>query len=458
MSSLSILPGSSPSPIPKAGLVAQPVGAECVVYDPDADSLHLLDEISTKVWSRLDGRTSIETAADTLAVEFGADPEQVRRDIEALVADLVTKGLLVEQQPRTGTPACRVVTSSMSARLLLESQLRQLDEFAWSVVAGDDDGYRPPPGIESVRLPMRRELAPGDVRAFFRFVRLFRKRRFAVVQTHTPKASMLALPAARIARTPAIYTVHGAMYFRGNGRVRNILGWLFERWCCSWANHVLVQSEEDLETLPQVRICRRSKVHYLGNGIRLDRFTPVSPPPPTEQPVVLMISRLVAEKGCRDFIELARRCAGRARFVHVGPTEPDQSDRLTAEELDAATAWVTFIGAVNDVRPHIAAADLIVLPSYREGIPRAVMEAAATGRPVVAYDIRGVREVVPDQKLLAEVGNLSSLVNAVGRLLDDAHLRERAGRDCQEWVRARFSEDAVVTRVREFYAQHLDIS
>ena len=93
---------------------------------------------------------------------------------------------------------------------------------------------------------------------------------------------------------------------------------------------------------------------------------------------------------------LAARSAGQADFVHVGPSEHDQSDALTEEEVAAASAsgTVRFVGAVDDVRPYLASATVVVLPSYREGIPRVAMEAAAMGRPVVAYDIRGVREVI----------------------------------------------------------------
>ena len=111
---------------------------------------------------------------------------------------------------------------------------------------------------------------------------------------------------------------------------------------------------------------------------------------------MMMVSRLVLEKGCQTSWTWRPPCPGQADFVHVGPFEHDQSDALSDEVVAAASAsgTVTFVGAVDDVRPYLASADLVVLPSYREGIPRAVMEAAVMGRPVVAYDIRGVREVL----------------------------------------------------------------
>jgi glycosyltransferase involved in cell wall biosynthesis len=355
---------------------------------------------------------------------------------------------------RHDADACRVVTASISARLLLARQLEALQDMRWALVSGDDVDD-PPAGVRACTVPMRRELAWSDARSFLRLLRLFRTRRFRFVQTHTPKASMLALPAARLSGTPAVYTIHGAMYFRGHGFLPNLLGWTFERWCCSWANDVLVQSREDLVALPQARICPAAKISYVGNGIDLARFTHVAPPVPGRaRPTVLMVSRLVAEKGCRDFLSVAEQLHERADFVHVGPREADQRDRLTDAEVLRASRWVRFVGEVSDVGPYLAAADVVLLPSYREGIPRAAMEAAATGRPVVGYDVRGVREVIPPESgLLCAPGDVDALVSIVARLLSSEHHRRAQGRACREWVVQRFSEDAVMERLREFYSE-----
>jgi glycosyltransferase involved in cell wall biosynthesis len=342
----------------------------------------------------------------------------------------------------------------MTARLLLARQLRSLDDIAWSIVSGDDyEGA--PEGVAVDVVPIRREFALTDVPAFFRLWRLFRRRRFSFVQTHTPKASFLGLPAARLSGTAAVYTVHGALFFRENARKANMLGWLFERWCCSWADHVLVQSREDQDVLSRVRICPARKLRFVGNGVELARFAePSQGAEPAGAPLVLMVSRLVGEKGCRDFVEVARVLHGRARFVHVGPIERDQSDALSEDELEAASDVVTFVGAVEDVRPYLASADVVVLPSYREGIPRVAMEAAAAGRPVVAYDVRGVREVVDGGTgLLVPRGDRRALAKVVERLLVDAASRQALGDHCQAWVMARFSEDDVIARLRRLYAE-----
>jgi glycosyltransferase involved in cell wall biosynthesis len=342
----------------------------------------------------------------------------------------------------------------MTARLLLGHQLQALDEVSWSVVTGDAFADAPS-GLAVEVVPIRREFALSDVVAFVRLWRYFRRQRFDFAQTHTPKASFLGLPAARLSGTTAIYTIHGALYFRDNSRVANLMGWLFERWCCTWADIVLVQSREDERVLPRAHVCRAGKIRYIGNGVVLDRFTaPVAPVGPSSSPQVLMVSRLVREKGCADYLGLARDLHGRAEFVHVGPVERDQRDALTSAEMAAAAGDVSFVGAVNDVRPYLAAADIVVLPSYREGIPRVAMEAAAAGRPVVAYDVRGVREVLdPASGLLVPRGDTVALAAVVDALLKDPERRAALGRACQARVLERFSEADVIARLRGVYAE-----
>ena len=164
-----------------------------------------------------------------------------------------------------------MVTTSLTARVLLANQLRSMPEIDWTVVSGD--AYdEPPEGVAVEVVPIRREFALSDFASFHRLWRYLRRQRFDFVQTHTPKASFLGLPAARLAGTPALYTIHGALYFGDNSRMANVLGWCFERWCCTWADRVLVQSREDESALPAAGICRRGKLDYVGNGIVMDRF------------------------------------------------------------------------------------------------------------------------------------------------------------------------------------------
>jgi glycosyltransferase involved in cell wall biosynthesis len=360
--------------------------------------------------------------------------------------------------PTARLAACRVVSSEISARILIAEQVRQLDEYEWTIVGGDEPQGRMP-GERYVRIPMSREPAISDLRSFLSLMRWFRANRFAFVQTHTPKASLLGLPAARLAGQRTVYTMHGGLYFKGNGRIANLLGWVFERWCCSWADVVTMQSWEDTQVLPAVKVCAPRKVRYQGNGIVMERFPRRSDPGPAgrgELPVVVNISRLVVEKGCLDFFHAAEQLHGRARFVHVGPSENDQADAVDPVVIAdlAQRGIVEFVGAVDDVHPWLEAADLFVLPSFREGIPRACIEAAATGLAVVAYDVRGVREVVPASRgLLAPRGDREALTAAIARLIDDRAALAEAAEACCTHARERFDERLVYNRLRTIYAE-----
>ncbi len=140
--------------------------------------------------------------------------------------------------------------------------------------------------------------------------------------------------------------------------------------------------------------------------------------------------------------------------MHVGPAETDQSDAISAEEMTLAEKNVSFMGATQDIRPYLAASDIVVLPSYREGIPRVAMEASAAGLPVVAYDVRGVREVIdPRSGLLVRRGDTAALVRVVSDLLGDPGRRDKLGEQCRERVVERFSEDGVIERLRTFYRE-----
>lgn len=343
----------------------------------------------------------------------------------------------------------------MTARLLLANQLRSIGGISWTVVSGDafDDA---PENVTVEVVPIRRELSFSDLRSFLALRRLFRRRHFDFVQTHTPKPSLLGLPAARLAGSKAVYTIHGALYFSDNDKAGNVAGWAFEKWCCTWAHLVLVQSREDERVLPRARICAQHKLRYIGNGVVLDKFLEQVVPAPvrSSKPMVLMVSRLVKEKGCADFLEIARNLSDRASFVHVGPTEDDQRDAITAAEIARASQHVSFVGAVDDIRPYLAAADIVALPSYREGIPRVAMEAAAAGKPVVAYDVRGVREVIdPTSGLLAPRGDTAALQKVVVELLDDPERRIKLGEACRDRVVDLFSEEGVIDRLRVVYGE-----
>ena len=165
------------------------------------------------------------------------------------------------------TRGCRVVTTSLTARVLLANQLRSLPEIDWTVVSGDayDD---PPEGVASRSSPSAGSSPSPTSPSFARLWRYLRRQRFDFVQTHTPKASFLGLPAARLAGTPAIYTIHGALYFAGQRPDGQRPGLVLRAVVLRVGHRVLVQSREDETVLPAARICRRRQAGLRGQRHR----------------------------------------------------------------------------------------------------------------------------------------------------------------------------------------------
>lgn len=167
-----------------------------------------------------------------------------------------------------------------------------------------------------------------------------------------------------------------------------------------------------------------------GSGVDLKQFART---PLAEAPVFLMIARLLVSKGVLEYAEAARQLRGRypeARFVLVGPHDGG----LDAVDPAQVAEWqqqgiLDYKGPAQDVRPHIAEALVYVLPSYREGTPRSVLEAMAMGRAVVTSDAPGCRETIRDgeEGFLVEPRNATALADAMARFLDDPSLAARMG-------------------------------
>lgn len=200
--------------------------------------------------------------------------------------------------------------------------------------------------------------------------------------------------------------------------------------------------------------------HLPGSGIDLARFAVVNMPSDDEPPVFLMIARLLRDKGVIEFVDAARQIKLRRPDVRFQLLVSAGSENRTA--IDAATVqrWVEegiveYLGTTPDVRPHIAAASCVVLPSYREGAPRTLIEAAAMARPLIATDVSGCRAVIDRDVsgLLCAVRSADSLAAAIQRFLDLSHeARVAMGRAGRAKMEREFDDAIVVRAYRETIA------
>jgi glycosyltransferase involved in cell wall biosynthesis len=375
-----------------------------------------------------------------------------------------------------GLRIAQVATSGMSVRLLLLDQIKALEADGHDVVAV----CAPGPWVESVRgagvtvhtVPMERELAPlHDLRSVSALACCFRQHKFDVVHTHTPKAGLIGPIAARLARVPkVVHTVHGLLFHDRMTRLRQAIFWVPEKITATFCDHLFSQSREDVERAVRSRLCSRKKIAYLGNGIDVARFAPQVISERTEKLqevglqgsdfVVGSVGRLVKDKGFMELFAAAETLTARypqLKFVVIGPRETDQNDALNNDYMDdlQRRGVVRFVNWCDDMRPWYAAMDIFVLPSYREGVSRACMEAAAMMRPVVASDIRGCREVVLDGEtgLLVPPRDVPRLVEAIEMLHKEHKRATRMGERGRHHIVKNFNNKDVCSRLCEFYAQ-----
>jgi glycosyltransferase involved in cell wall biosynthesis len=273
-----------------------------------------------------------------------------------------------------------------------------------------------------------------------------------------------------------INTIHG-FYFHDHMRPLARRFYIaMEQIAARCSDRILSQNAEDRVTAIREHIAPDGLIRVLGNGIDLTQFDRPQLDPdaltrlraslsiPTDTPIVGFVGRLVAEKGILELFEAAQRIIAtmpRVHFMFVGIHEPDKIDGIspaTAERYSIA-AHCTFTGRRSDMPELYALMDMLVLPSHREGFPRAPMEAAAMGLPCIVTDIRGCREVVVagETGLFVPLGDAPALAEAILHLLRNPSLAASMGAKGRVLAQQRFDERLVFERVRQTYAELLQV-
>jgi len=328
---------------------------------------------------------------------------------------------------RSGVPPS-VLISANSFWNIAHFRARLVDELVGHghkvlVAAPDaDPDWARAHGAEAVGIAVDRSgLNPfTDAVLWFNYLRLFHRERSDVFLGFTAKPNIYGSLAARLAGVTSIPNVSGlGTAFMSDGPLSRFVSLLY-RIAFRACPVVFFQNPDDRDLFLARGIVRPAQARLLpGSGIDLDRFAPA--PLPASLPVqFLFIGRLLGDKGVRDFVAAARLLKSEHpdwRFQLLGPIDEGNRSGIRENEL---RKWieegvVNHLGHAEDVRPHIAAATAVVLPSYREGLPRSLLEAAAMARPLIATDVPGNRQLVAQgvNGLLCEVRNPRSLAEAM---------------------------------------------
>jgi glycosyltransferase involved in cell wall biosynthesis len=307
-------------------------------------------------------------------------------------------------------------------------------------------------GVERIPISLDRSgINPwADLNLLQAYRRLLERLRPVAYLGYTIKPNIYGSLAAASLGIPAIPNVSGlgTAFIRG-GPIQQVVCRLYKIGFRR-SPVVFFQNRDDCQLFVERRMVRPEQARLVpGSGVDLERFAPA--PVAEGPPTFLFLGRLLRDKGVLEFIEAARALRSQlpsARFQLLGPIDEGNRTAVTSREIDSwvAQGVIDYLGTSDDVRPFIAAATAIVLPSYREGLPRSLLEAAAMARPLVAADVPGCRDVVEDgvNGYLCAVRDPDSLANAIRRLAELPRAERFAmGQAARRKVQAQFSEDFV---------------
>jgi glycosyltransferase involved in cell wall biosynthesis len=297
-----------------------------------------------------------------------------------------------------------------------------------------------------------------DLALLWRYHRALRRLRPDLFLGYTAKPNIYGSLAAHMLGIPTINNVSGlgTAFIRGGllGRlVKTLYTVAFRR-----SRVVFFQNSDDLTQFVSGRIVSPSVARLLpGSGINLSDFAPSQGQSTSAVCTFLLVARLLRDKGIGEFISAARMVKEEypeARFQLLGPAGAANRTAITPEEVEewVREGVVEYLGQTDDVRPFIAAADCVVLPSYREGLPRSLLEGAAMGKPLIATDVPGCRAVVEDgvNGYLCPARDPRSLAEAMIRMLRlSAENRAALGAAARKKVEEQFSEATVIRHYLE---------
>ena len=319
-------------------------------------------------------------------------------------------------------------------------------------------------GITYHRLPSGKTTL-GALKNVWHIHRLVQQIKPNIIHAFTLRAGVITSLATNSgSKQPLIISITGLGYtFTSHQKkatlLRTFVKLILRRFMVSRVNVWVFQNTDDMDFFAaEIGVSRQTSIFIPGSGVDTNQFS--YEPEPLNTATVVFIGRLLRDKGVGEYIEAAQHInqkAHRAMFILVGDIDPDNPSSFSARDING---WVNagiikHIGYQKNIAQIIHKANIICLPSYREGLPKILLEAGATGRAVVATDVPGCREVVENgvNGLLVPRGDSASLSQAILKLLEKPELRLKMGKAGRKRVESQFSVGSIVEQFMLVYQE-----
>lgn len=384
---------------------------------------------------------------------------------------------------------CFVVAADITLKFLLLSELTFFKNKGYNVFVVCSPGKWLPDikkeGFEVKEITIKRKAFTPifDLVSLFQLFFYFKKEKFDLVLTFTPKPGLLGQVAAKMAGVPVIINTIFGYYFHENTPPLKRTFFIFiEHLAAQCSTFIFFRNQEDFETAKKEHIIKPGAAEYIGDGIDIEKFNPARFSPEFIQdkksrllrnrgssmesgqnlgislksPVIGIVARLVREKGYMELFEAFKKVLQifpDALLLVVGPADLQKKDSISPDMVKSfgIEKNVMFLGERTDVVELYSVMDIFVLPSYREGFPHSVMEASAMAKPVVTTDVRGCRNAIEPNVtgIIIPPKNAEALAKALIELLSNPDVAQKMGEFGREKAERDFDKNVLLHKMEE---------
>lgn len=321
----------------------------------------------------------------------------------------------------------------------------------------------------------RKIIVTSNIRSIYEMYKFLKKEKPEIVHVHTPMAGVLGRIAAKLANVPIIiYTAHGFYFHENMSKLKYNLFLNIEKFMGrNFTEYIFTQSVEDLEIANSCKFKKQNQMMAIGNGVDVSvRFNPSNINQHIKQElydklnihkddiVVTFIGRLVEEKGILDLLKSYNYIKSKVKFIIVGDKFQGDRDIYVNYEIDKYknNENIKFVGKIANVEEILSITDIFCLPSYREGMPRSIIEAMAMECAVIATNIRGSREEVLDGNtgFLVDLKSPNEIAKKIDVLSNDKKLLKSMKQNARERALSLYNEKVVIKKQINVFKELLE--